>query len=324
MKRVGLSGCGGIGRLHARNLAERGVELRFHNRTRDKAEAFAREFGGRVCGSFSELVESSDGVVIATPPEVHAEQTLQALAAGTPALVEKPLCVDAAELLRIEEAAAAAPGGAFVMVAENYYYKPSQILMREIVAWDGVGAVRSMRVKKLTGQESEGWKAGYGALLEGGIHFVALIADLADAALARRQEPAPVRPPLQVEAEFPTSRQGSPERRCRLDLTWDGGLEAHLLYAWDLPTLARGVFQHSRVDGAEGRILFESNGLYLHVRGPGRRGLSFPGFADLMGYGRMTDDFLLCLASREAAPYSGLERARRDLDIVHRAYEHLA
>ena len=324
MKRVGLSGCGGIGRIHARNLAERGVELRFHNRTRSRAEAFAREFRGRVCDSFRELVESSDGVVVATPPEMHADQTLQALAAGTPVLVEKPLCVDAGELRRIEEAAAAAPDGAFVMVAENYYYKPSQVLMREIVTWDGVGAVESMRVKKLTAQQSEGWKAGYGALLEGGIHFVALIADLADAALARRREPAPVRAPVEVTAGFPTARRGSPERRCRLSLTWDGGLEAHLLYAWDLPTLGKGVFQHSRVDGAEGRILFESNGLYLHVRGPGRRGISLPGFADLMGYGAMTRDFLLCLSPREASPYSSLERARRDLDIVHRAYEQLS
>lgn len=323
MKRVGLSGCGAIGRLHARNLAERGVELRFHNRRREKAEEFAREFGGRACAGFAELLEESDGVVIATPPETHAEQTLQALAAGTPALVEKPLCATAGDLARIESAAAAAPGGAFVMVAENYYYKPSQVLLREIVAWDGVGAVRSMRVKKLTAQETGGWKAGHGALLEGGIHFVALIADLADAALSRRQEPAPVRAPLEVGAEFPTAGKGSPERRCRLSLTWEGGLEARLLYAWDLPTLCRGVFQHSRVDGAAGRILFESNGLYLHVRGPGRRGLSLPGFADLMGYGRMTDEFLLCLSSREAAPYSGLARARRDLDIVHRAYEQL-
>ena len=72
-----------------------------------------------------------------------------------------------------------------------------------------------------------------------------------------------------------------------------------------------------------GRILFESNGLYLHVRGPGRKGLSLPGFADLMGYGAMTDDFLLCLSCREASPYSSLERARRDLDIVLRAYEQL-
>ncbi len=38
----------------------------------------------------------------------------------------------------------------------------------------------------------------------------------------------------------------------------------------------------------------------------------------------MTDDFLLCLSSSEAVPYSSLARARRDLDIVHRAYEHLA
>ena len=38
----------------------------------------------------------------------------------------------------------------------------------------------------------------------------------------------------------------------------------------------------------------------------------------------MTRDFLLCLSPREASPYSSLERARRDLDIVHRAYEQLS
>ena len=59
------------------------------------------------------------------------------------------------------------------------------------------------------------------------------------------------------------------------------------------------------------------------MRGPGRKGLSLPGFADLMGYAAMTDDFLLCLSCREASPYSSLERARRDLDIVLRAYEQL-
>ena len=174
--RIGLSGCGAIGQMHARNLAKRGVELVFHNRTRSKADDFGRRFGGKVSGEFQALVSGCDAVVIATPPEQHTQQVLTALAAGKPVMVEKPLCANSEELARIEAAAESAPAGAFVLVAENYYYKPSLALMRETIAWDGIGAVQSMHVKKLTLQKADGWKAAYGALLEGGIHFVALVA----------------------------------------------------------------------------------------------------------------------------------------------------
>jgi predicted dehydrogenase len=328
MLRIGLSGCGAIGALHARNLAKRNTELVFHNRTRAKAEEFGRRFHGKVSGEFEALAAGCDAIVIATPPEQHASQVLTALAAGKPVMVEKPLCTTADELARIEAAAAIAPEGSFVLVAENYYYKPSVALMRETIAWDGIGAVQSMHVKKLTQQKAENWKAGYGALLEGGIHFVALMADLADASQAQVQgavdidtPPTPIRTPLAVHAEFPTATPGDPaERQSRLTLSYEGGLEAQLHYAWDVPSLTKGTFQHSRVHGATGRILFESNGIYVDVRGPGRKGLSFPGFGDLMGYEAMTDDFLRCVDTG-ATPYSNLARARRDLDIVFRAYE---
>jgi predicted dehydrogenase len=335
--RIGLSGCGAIGQMHARNLAKRGVELVFHNRTRSKADDFGRRFGGKVSAEYEALVSGCDALVIATPPEQHTQQVLRALAAGKPVMVEKPLCATSEELAQIEAAAESAPAGAFVLVAENYYYKPSLELMRETIAWDGIGAVQSIDVKKLTRQEAGGWKAAYGALLEGGIHFVALVADLADAALARVQAAgsgaveagaalvspqARIRSPLSVLAEFPTACSGVPERQSRLTLSYEGGMRANLHYAWDVPSWAKGTFQHSRIDGDTGRILFESNGIYVDVRGPGRKGLSFPGFGDLMGYGAMTDDFLGCIVSGDT-PYSNLQRARRDLDIVLGAYESL-
>lgn len=337
MPRIGLSGCGAIGALHSGNLAKRGVDLAFHNRTRSKADDFARRFGGEACAELDTLIEGCDALVIATPPEQHTEAVVAALTAGKPVMVEKPLCVSADQLARIETIAAAAPAGAFVMVAENYYYKPSLVLMREVVAWDGIGAVQSMMVKKLTQQTAAGWKAAHGALLEGGIHFVALVADLADAALllagsnlekraaaalAGEVSPTPVRSPDEVEARFPTSSTATPERRSSLCLRYANGPEVMLHYAWDAPTLLKGTMQHSRVDGEAGRIVFESNGIYVHVRGPGRKGLSLPGFGDLMGYGAMTDDFLSCVTAG-AAPYSDLTRARRDLGIVFRAYEQL-
>ena len=341
MPRIGLSGCGAIGAQHAGNLAKRGVELVFHNRTRSKAEEFGSRFNGKVSGGYEALVEGCDAIVIATPPEQHMPQVLVALAAGKPVMVEKPLCATVQELAQIEAAAEAAPAKAFVLIAENYYYKPSLALMRETITWDGIGAVQSMNVKKLTQQNAESWKAAYGALLEGGIHFVALVADLADAALARVKPadvngamesgegatlvapPVPIETPESVHAEFPTVTAGdAAERQSRLMLTYDGGLEVNLHYAWDVPSLMKGTFQHSRVHGDTGRILFESNGIYVDVRGPGRKGLAFPGFGDLMGYGAMTDDFLACIATGDT-PYSNLARARRDLDIVFGAYQSL-
>jgi predicted dehydrogenase len=344
MPQIGLSGCGSIGALHAGNLAkrarERDLELVFHNRTREKAEDFGSRFHGKVSGEYDALVDGCDAIVIATPPAQHTKQVLMALAAGKPVMVEKPLCTTPQELAMIETAAAAAPSGACLLVAENYYYKPSLALMRETILWDGIGAAQSMQVKKLTQQRAEHWKAEYGALLEGGIHFIALVSDLADAALARvktaevhaamlqdavgpASPPVPIRAPLSVQAEFSTAVSTGPaERQSQLKLGYEGGLEIDLHYAWDVPSLTKGIFQHSRVDGDAGRILFESNGIYVDVRGPGRKGLGFPGFRDLMGYGAMTDDFLRSVDTG-ATPYSNLERARRDLDIVFRAYDAL-
>ena len=73
MKRIGLLGCGAIGRLHARNLAPH-VELVFCSRRRESAQEFRKEFGGvGVVERYEDLLamEEVAAVVIATPPEAH-------------------------------------------------------------------------------------------------------------------------------------------------------------------------------------------------------------------------------------------------------------
>ncbi|MFH1571892.1 MAG: Gfo/Idh/MocA family oxidoreductase [Gemmatimonadota bacterium] len=318
MPRVGIVGCGRIGRVHAGNLAGR-AELAFCSRTPASAAALQERFGGQVRPSLEQLLASDlDGVVIATPPELHAPQALAALGAGRPVLVEKPLCGSAGELAALE-AATAAPGAPLVMVAENYYYKPSLQALRGAVAAGRIGRVRRVEAAKLTYQSAPGWKARWGGLLEGGVHFVALVADLADAAL-ESQTPAA---PASVAAQFPGHRPGEPERHVRLDLEYAGGVSASLHYAWDAPALLRGTFQHSRVIGEEGHLTFESNGIYLWERGRGLPRLRLPGLGDLMGYRAMTTDFLACLADPARRPYASLERARRDLEIIFRAYQQL-
>ena len=281
--------------------------------------------GGAVCDDITQLVniDDVDAVVIATPPDQHAAQAVECLRAGKSVLVEKPLCTSMAELERIERAAADASPGCTAMIAENYYYKPSLLAMKALVGAGRVGRVGRLQVRKLTRQQDDGWKSRYGALLEGGIHFIALIADLIDAALAT-ESGVPVSPSA-VQADFPTraARQDQAERHSVTKLHYEaaaGDLTASLHYAWDVPSLLRGTFQHSRIEGDAGRIVFESNGLYMCHGARLLKRVRGPQLGDLMGYGAMTNDFLACLADPERQPYSNLARARRDLAIVLAAY----
>lgn len=313
MKKVCLVGCGTIGRLHAKNLVGR-VELSFHSRTRASAEALSRQCGGgQVFATYAEVLASAvDAVLISSPPDAHCSQVVAALAAGKGVLVEKPLCATAGDLAAIA-AAAAARSDALLMIAENYYYKPLLKRLKWIIRQGFIGQVQQATLGKHCTQQTAGWKSSYGALLEGGIHFVALGADLfADFADA----------PERVTAEFPGHRAGEPERNSVVRLEYASGAKLVLRYAWNAFSLTKGTFQHARILGTEGRVIFECNGLYVRLWGRRKR-LYFPGVGDLMGYQSMTQDFLQCLQEPGRKPYSDLARAKRDLGIVFAAYKGL-
>ncbi|MBS3941012.1 MAG: Gfo/Idh/MocA family oxidoreductase [Actinobacteria bacterium] len=58
-------------------------------------EAFERDFDGRAFADFESILEMPevDVVYVATPPELHCEQTIQAAEAGKHVLVEKPMAL---------------------------------------------------------------------------------------------------------------------------------------------------------------------------------------------------------------------------------------
>lgn len=307
MKKICLVGCGTIGKRHAGNLQGK-AELVFCSRTLDSARAFNEAYNGSGVFSLDEALRREDvsGVVIASPPEFHKDQVVAALASGKGVLVEKPMCVSPEEVEEIQKAVSEAQSG-FLMVAENYYYKPSLTKIKGWMAAGAIGRVQSVSVKKLSTQVASGWKTGYGALLEGGIHFVALMNDLFK------------EDPVGVSAVFPGYASG-PERHSVTTLTYADDVTARLEYSWNTPSLLKGTFHHSSILGDRGRIVFESNGIYTILASGFRRRLRFPGFGDLMGYEEMTRDFLRCLDQSDAQPYSDVVRARRDLKVVFDAY----
>jgi len=302
---VAIVGCGRIARVHAANLAPR-ARLAFASRSSESARTLAARFSGEALAGFEEALERPDiaAVAICSPLEHHAAQTVAALEAGKSVLVEKPMAQSRAEVDAIGRALMGRPPGS-LMVAENYLYKPSLGRLR---GWlPEIGPLRRVRVSKLTRQQPSDWRAGHGALLEGGIHFVALLGAIAGA------EPEAVR------ADF--SGGGEPERHAHLELEYRSGIRAEVRYGWNTPSLPGGILQHSLVEGEDGRIVFESNGLYVWSRAGGGIRFRVGPFADLMGFGAMAGDFLRSVRDPARRPRSDFETARRDLEVVFRAYD---
>lgn len=125
--RIALAGGGAFGAKHAAALKRiEGVEVTaVVSSTLERAEAFALENGvGRGVATLEEvLVSDVDAVILATPTQMHADQTIAALAAGKHVQVEIPL----ADSLSDAEACLAAQEGTglVAMVGHTRRFNPS-------------------------------------------------------------------------------------------------------------------------------------------------------------------------------------------------------
>ncbi len=113
--RIGIVGLGRMGRRHAVNLAHRtpGAQVVAACDPDAASLAWARttlgvDKGFRDYGSLL-LQGDVDAVWIATPLTEHAQQVIQALDAGKHVFCEKPLSLEVADCMRVEETAARHP-----------------------------------------------------------------------------------------------------------------------------------------------------------------------------------------------------------------------
>ncbi len=307
-----------MARLHSRVARSLGrdVALLYASRSRQKAEAYNRRFGGRgAFGSYEAACASPDvdAVLICTPHALHLEHARLAAAYKKPMLIEKPVARNLEELAEIE--AVAGESRAPCMVAENYFFKPVVRVLQDHLERGDIGDVLFIEVNRTNRNRVDGWRGdagmmGGGALLEGGVHWVNLMASLGgdvDAVLAARPEGrgrpvAPFEDSLAVVFKFASGAVG------------------RLLHSWNLLNRFRGL-QGSKIYGTTGNILFESNGLFVLVAGRRRR-LRFPGVRDLMGYREMLRHFVSCVRNAQP-PAMSLAVARRDLAVVLAAYRSL-
>ena len=218
---LALAGAGWMGAVHA--LAAAHVEgapvVAVASRTAARAEETARRLGARVC-SYDELPAGARGVVVATPPGLHAAQALAAVAAGAAVLVEKPLCTTLADADRL---VAAAEAGARIAYAENLVHAP---IVRHALAHaaqlDGIDVieVRTIQPRPTWGDFlTEGW--GGGVLFDLGAHPLALALLLA----------APARP-VEVHARLEGAADHPVDEHAEVGIRFDTGALARVVTSW--------------------------------------------------------------------------------------------
>lgn len=316
--RIAFLGCGFITRVHSGHLRTLSGEFATAYASRDpaKADAFCRRLGGvRSYPDYRSALDDAavDAVVIAMPPRLHLEWTVQALAAGKHVLVEKPAFPRLDDYARAIDARDRARR--VVIVGENDHYKPLAVTLRRLVADGSIGelvfAHFTTIVKRL--KAADDWRndetmAGGDAFFEEGIHWLHIASSLGPRI-------------IDIHGYQPTPSREGPDRRAKsmmVAFRYDSGAVGALYYSREVPSLLRGL-RLSKLFGRRGIITFESNGLFVVARSDGWPRIVWPGLRDIRGYRAMYRDF--GAAVREGRqPEMSLERAWEDHQLMDRVY----
>jgi predicted dehydrogenase len=190
--RWGLIGCGDIARKRVapalRDAA--GSELYAVARAQaDLAEEFAREFGARKhYGDWRELLADPeiDAIYIATPVDLHAEQTIAAARAGKHVLCEKPMALTAADCGRA--AAACREAGVKLGIAYYRHFYPLLKRIKQIIASGEIGQPVIARINAFeqfnpAAHEPRHWliekaRSGGGPMMDFGCHRIEVLMNL--------------------------------------------------------------------------------------------------------------------------------------------------
>jgi predicted dehydrogenase len=186
--RIAFLGCGFITRVHSRHLKALGgiVVPSYASRDGAKAEAFSAQYGGACSyGDYAAAIADPkvDAVVVAVPPYLHQDLTLQALAAGKHVLVEKPAFPSMDGYRSVLEARNRARR--VVLIGENDHYKPLAVRLRKLLGDGVIGdlvfghfTTIARKLKAADDWRNDEKLAGGDAFFEEGIHWLHLAGSL--------------------------------------------------------------------------------------------------------------------------------------------------
>lgn len=166
----------GIGKEHARVLSDviEDAELAaICDINLPAAQEIASRHGSQAFGDYANMLDEvkPDGVALATPPKVHAEQTVLAAERGVHVFCEKPMAPSIADCDQMIEACAKA--GVTLMIGFKKRFYPSYRLIRQRVEETGEPLLWA-NVRFALGRVEKDWfwaeDDGGGPLIENAIH----------------------------------------------------------------------------------------------------------------------------------------------------------
>lgn len=198
MLKLGIVGTGrtvGIAANHAIaiNAGNRARIAAVYNRTPESSKAFAASHcpDAFICESYAQLLGQVDAVVLCTPNDAHVGQAAEAIEAGRPVLLEKPMGTELAPCRRL--VASARTANVLVMVGYVYRYSPVTTAVKTLMQ-QSMGKVytysASFGGKRLADPRLPlEWrmvkeKAGGGAVVDFGSHLLDLAAHICGISLA--------------------------------------------------------------------------------------------------------------------------------------------
>jgi len=236
--RLGFLGVGWIGRHRMQAILETGAvdaAVVADPSPEMAAEALKLAPGAKQVAGLEEiLAEGVDGVVIATPSALHAEQSIAALDAGAAVFCQKPLGRTEAEVRAVVDAARGADR--LLAVDLSYRFTEGAQALRELVRAGELGRVS---VCDLVFHNAYGpdkpWfydpaQSGGGCLLDLGVHLVDLALWVLDFPAVGRTSAA-----LMARGEFVMGRADVVEDFASVAFGTDNGALVRLACSWKLP-----------------------------------------------------------------------------------------
>ena len=140
--RIAVAGAGLIGQRHIEEIHASSVaQLAAVVDPGPAAPEVAEKFGAPLHRSLAELFakDRPDGVILATPNQLHVDGGLECVAAGVPVLVEKPIGDTVEGGTRLVEAAEAA--GVPLLTGHHRNHSPIMAKAREVVRSGALGSI---------------------------------------------------------------------------------------------------------------------------------------------------------------------------------------
>lgn len=263
--RWGIAGTGTIANSFAADMrfAGNATLAAVSSRNADKADAFAARFGGiRSYDDIKALAGAADidAVYIASPNALHRDHAALFLAAGKAVLIEKPLTTSVADARALESAATAS--GGFAMEALWTCFLPAIAQVRQFLAGERLGTVRSVRAELAyekpfdAGSRFFDPALGGGSLLDLGIYPIALCLNLFGQ-------------PQAVDGSWNSAPTGV-DLSAHLRLGYDG-FEADLRCGFDRNGGNRFVIDGDRGTLAIDAPFLKASRLFIAAGGPARK-----------------------------------------------------